>query len=350
MDRELIQTLKNLKQKTGIEVDIYSGSKEYLYSSGEKIPFVPSQKQADGYCDKKQNLTVFRFRYKKDFYFGVIRGAGEVEHNYALLICGHLENSGMQEEFLPKTDFLRGIVSGECSGMQIMKYMRKFSVPPVQCYVMSVVCEGAYADDVSEFLESYTINGLDTPVVFSDNCCVFVKYLAGEADSEYQAPSDFAEIFVQSLFEETGIRVQVGVGCTVRSLSEAFQSYTQADGALKISKLFNSDSRVHSYKEYILFKIVEELPAAKINSYFDMLADSEARGLLADDDIMHTAEEFLNNNLNVSETARKLYMHRNTLTYRLDKIARVTGLDIRNFGDAVTFRLDTLLYKIINKK
>lgn len=350
MDRELIQTLKNLKQKTGIEVDIYSGSKEYLYSSGEKIPFVPSQKQADGYCDKKQNLTVFRFRYKKDFYFGVIRGAGEVEHNYALLICGHLENSGMQEESLPKADFLRGIVSGECSGMQIMKYMRKFSVPPVQCYVMSVVCEGAYAEDVSEFLESYTINGVDTPVIFSDNCCVFVKYLAGEADSEYQAPSDFAEIFVQSLFEETGIRVQVGVGCTVRSLSEAFQSYTQADGALKISKLFNSDSRVHSYKEYILFKIIEELPAAKINSYFDMLADSEARGLLADDDMMHTAEEFLNNNLNVSETARKLYMHRNTLTYRLDKIARVTGLDIRNFSDAVTFRLDTLLYKIINKK
>lgn len=350
MDRELIQTLKNLKQKTGIEMDIYSGSKEYLYSSGEKIPFMPSAKQTDGYCDKKQNLTVFRFRYKKDYYFGVIRGASSVEHNYALLICGHLENSGVQEDSLPKADFLRGIVSGECSGMQIMKYMRKFSVPPVQCYVMCVVSEGAYAEEISDFLESYAINGLDTPVVFSDNCCVFVKYLAGEADMEYQSPADFAEIFVQSLFEETGVRVQVGVGGTVRSLSDAFQSYSQADGALKISKLFNSDSRVHSYKEFILFKMLEELPAAKINSYFDMLADEESRELLADEDMMHTAEEFLNNNLNVSETARKLYMHRNTLTYRLDKIARVTGLDIRNFGDAVTFRLNTLLYKIINKK
>ncbi len=349
MDRELIQTLKNLKQKTGIEIDIYSGAKEYLYSSGEKISFIPSPKQTDGYCDKKQNVTVFRFRYKKDFYFGVIRGSGDVEHNYALLICGHLENSGMQEESLPKSDFLRGIVSGECSGMQIMKYMRKFAVPPVQCYVMSVISDGAFAEDVAEFLESYTINGLDTPVVFSDNCCVLVKYIAGEADTEYQSPTDFAEIFVQSLYEETGIRAQVGVGGIVRSLSEASQSYSQADGALKISKLFNSDSRVHSYKEYILFKMLEDLPSAKINSYFDILTDAEARELLADEDMMHTAEEFLNNNLNVSETARKLYMHRNTLTYRLDKIARVTGLDIRNFGDAVTFRLNTLLYKIINK-
>ena len=58
-----------------------------------------------------------------------------------------------------------------------------------------------------------------------------------------------------------------------------------------------------------------------------------------------TAEVFLENNLNVSETSRKLFLHRNTLTYRLDKIERQTGLDIRKFSDAVTFRLITVLFK-----
>ena len=350
MDRELTQILRNLKQKTGISVDVYSSAMVYLYSSGEKISFESDGKYTDGYQDKKQNVTVFRFRFKKDLYYGVLTGADAVEHNYALLICAHLENSGIQEDSLPKEDFLRSIVLGDCSGLQIMKYMRKFSVPPVPCYVLSVVSKGAHAEEISDFLESYTINGLDTAVTLNENSCIFVKYLTGESDSEYQSPIDFAEIFAQSLFEETGVSVQVGVGGTVRSLSDAVQSYNQAESALKTSELFNSKSQVHSYKEFILYEMLEELPSAKISAYFDMLADADAKRLFADEDMMNTAEEFLNDNLNVSETARKIYMHRNTLTYRLDKIARATGLDIRNFSDAVTFRINTVLYKMINKK
>ena len=68
-------------------------------------------------------------------------------------------------------------------------------------------------------------------------------------------------------------------------------------------------------------------------------------GEVSDKEIMETAEEFLENNLNASETARKIYVHRNTLMYRLDKIEKVTGLNIRNFADAVTFRFMTILYK-----
>ena len=77
-----------------------------------------------------------------------------------------------------------------------------------------------------------------------------------------------------------------------------------------------------------------------------ILLDGEAKELLKDEDMVNTAEEFLENNLNVSETARNLYMHRNTLMYRLDKIERVMGLNLRNFSDAVTFRVITILYKL----
>ena len=84
-------------------------------------------------------------------------------------------------------------------------------------------------------------------------------------------------------------------------------------------------------------------------NYYNVLVDGDAKSIFSDADMLGTAEKFLENNLNVSETARKLYMHRNTLTYRLDKIERATGLDIRNFSDAITFRLCGLLYKISNK-
>ena len=91
------------------------------------------------------------------------------------------------------------------------------------------------------------------------------------------------------------------------------------------------------------------MPAISVINYYNVLVDGDAKSIFADPDMLGTAEKFLENNLNVSETARKLYMHRNTLTYRLDKIQRATGLDIRNFSDAITFRLCSLLYKISNK-
>ena len=145
------------------------------------------------------------------------------------------------------------------------------------------------------------------------------------------------------------VKVKVGVGGTVRSLSEAVQSYNQAESALKLGMSFGLKSSVHSYKEFILYKMLEELPPLKLAAFYNTLSDGEAKSIFTDPEMISTAEEFLENNLNVSETARKLYMHRNTLTYRLDKIERATGLNIRNFSDAVTFRLSNLLYKILNK-
>ena len=127
------------------------------------------------------------------------------------------------------------------------------------------------------------------------------------------------------------------------------QSYAQAESALKISEALESKNNVHSYKEYMLYKIIEDLPPMMLMNYYNVLVDGDAKSIFSDPDMLGTAEKFLENNLNVSETARKLYMHRNTLTYRLDKIERATGLDIRNFSDAITFRLCGLLYKISNK-
>lgn len=349
MERELILALRTLKQKTGIEIDVYSFTFNYLYSSGEKIPFEYGGGYTDGLQDKKQNLTLFRFRFKKEIYYGVIKGCGEVERNYAMFICGHLENSGIQEDTLSKADFLRSIVFGDCSGMQIVKYMRKFSVPPVPCYVLLITGKQECANEVVEFLESYTINGLDSATAISDDSCLFVKYLTSETDSEFQSPVEYAELLCRSIFEESGLKVKIGVGGTVRSLSESMQSYAQAESALKISEALQSKNSVHSYKEYMLYKMIEDLPPATLINYYNVLVDGDAKSIFADPDMLGTAEKFLEHNLNVSETARKLYMHRNTLTYRLDKIQRATGLDIRNFSDAITFRLCSLLYKISNK-
>jgi carbohydrate diacid regulator len=114
-----------------------------------------------------------------------------------------------------------------------------------------------------------------------------------------------------------------------------------------MSKAMEAKGDVHSFKEYVLIRMLEEMPKHKLNEYLEILMDTDAKDVFNDPEMIETAEEFLENSLNVSETARKLYLHRNTLTYRLDKIERSTGLNIRKFADAITFRLVTILSKLV---
>ncbi len=81
--------------------------------------------------------------------------------------------------------------------------------------------------------------------------------------------------------------------------------------------------------------------------YLAELSDERSREVFEDEEMLNTAESFLQSSLNVSETSRNLYMHRNTLLYRLDKIEKITGLNIRSFSDAVSFRVLTILYRLL---
>ena len=118
MDKELTLVLRTLKQKTGISVDVYSADFKFLYSGGERIQFTYDGGYTEGLQDKKQNVTLFRFRFKRENYYGVISGSNDVARNYAMFICEHMESNGTSGDELSKRDFLRGIVFGECSGMQ----------------------------------------------------------------------------------------------------------------------------------------------------------------------------------------------------------------------------------------
>ena len=137
------------------------------------------------------------------------------------------------------------------------------------------------------------------------------------------------------------------MGGKVPSVAEANTSFQQAMTTLRVSTAMNSKGEVHTFKEFLLVKMLEDIPKFKLNEYLEILLDSDAKSVFSDPEMINTAEEFLENTLNASETSKKLYLHRNTLTYRLDKIERSTGLNIRRFSDAMTFRLITYLYKLL---
>ena len=320
------------------------------------IAFYPENGKVGGvpFCDKQfesvtddGSYTFFRFSFKGVGYIGVLTGATEKESSLATLLPAYIESFTESETALSKTEYLKRILLGESTTSGVYKYATKFSLKGAPCFVIIIRVPKMMAETLA-VIKQYGGNSLDTAVQMNENTCALVKFVDKKVD-EHQSSVDYAEFLAQSLKEELGIDALLGVGSTVRELKDVAVSYAHAENALRYADVFETQGNVHSYREFILVKMLEDLPEGKLNEYLAELADENVKELFEDEEMLVTAEEFLNASLNVSETARNLYVHRNTLLYRLDKIEKTTGLNIRSFSDAVSFRVLTVLYRLLGK-
>ena len=345
MDADIKVFINGIREKTGIEMSVYGVNGLFIAGKGKEGDSVATD--FDGItADTENNRTLFTVKYKNKCFICSINGCTQQEKNYAFLIGELAENSFFRESGLSRTDFLKAVLLGEANFSQINRYMKKYSVRDMPAFVMVVTVSASVKEEVLNVLNNYVSGGSDFLVPIDDTQLALVKFVDEESD-EYHSSTEYAEFLAQSVYEETGAPVKMAIGGTVKTVSDLSASFSQAMTAVRMSNAINSKGDVHSYKEYILIRMLEDLPKYKLNEYLETLMDTGAREIFSDTEMTNTAEEFLENSLNVSETARKLYLHRNTLTYRLDKIERATGLNIRKFSDAVTFRLITILAKLV---
>ena len=291
--------------------------------------------------------TFFRFFYKNTNYVGVLDGAGAEQKTYALLLISYFDARLDTVSTLSKNERLKRILLGESSSKEAYRYVNKYAVKNETCFALALKIPKRMEETVAT-LSQYEENGLDIVLKMDDSHCAFVRYLP-TAEEEYHSATDYAEFLAQSLKEELGVDVIVGVGSIVREFRDVAVSYTHATNALRYAEVFDVKGRVHSYREFTLVKMLEDASVNKLEEYLSELMSENAREIFEDEEMLSTAEEFLQSNLNVSETSRNLYMHRNTLLYRLDKIEKATGLNIRLFSDAVSFRVLSVLYKLLGK-
>lgn len=335
---ELKKIAHKISEKLHIEFSFYA---ENTRPSGQ--PFC--DKQFDEVTDDGE-YTFFRFLYKSVGYVGYIRGAGEAEKIYAQLLPSYIESFVEKEAELSKTEHLKRILLGECSSMSVYKYMTKFSVKGAPCFAIVLRIPKLMKESLA-LLDQYAGNSLDTAVQTSEDTCVLVHF-TGEEDG-YRSSVDYAEFLTQSFKEELGLDVQAGVGQIVKELKDVASSYTGAENALRYADVFEISGNVHAYREFILIRMLEDIPESKCAEYLSQITDERFKEVFEDEEMLATVEAFLQSSLNVSETSRKLYMHRNTLLYRLDKIEKATGLNVRLFSDAVSFRVLSVLYKLLKK-
>lgn len=344
MDADLKVFINKIMEKTGISFSVYSKSGEFLAGVENNNEIFSSQIEGI-VIDKEKDRTYFSINYKNKGLIGIIKGSGAIEKNYAYLISELAENYFFKETGMSRSEFFKSVLLGEASQSQITRLMRKFSVQDLPAFVMLISTDAQHIFDAYNIVNN-CLEEMDFVVKIDDEQLAFVKFIVDE-NEEYQSPTEYAEFIKLSIYEEIGINVKISIGGIVKTIAELSNSFAQAISTYRMHVILGSKGEIHSYKEYMLIKMLEDLPKHKLNENLNLLMDSGAKEIFSDEEMINTAEEFLENSLNTSETSRKLYLHRNTLIYRLDKIEKSTGLNIRKFSDAITFRLITILSRLV---
>ena len=152
-----------------------------------------------------------------------------------------------------------------------------------------------------------------------------------------------------TLSSEFYTKVNIGISTIVENLKDLARAYKESQIALEVGKVFETEKNIISYENLGIGRLIYQLPTTLCEMF---LQEVFKRGSLEslDRETLMTIQCFFENNLNVSETSRKLFVHRNTLVYRLEKIRKITGLDLREFEHAITFKVALMVKKYLSSK
>ena len=156
--------------------------------------------------------------------------------------------------------------------------------------------------------------------------------------------NQIAKTIVDMLNTEALVSVRVAYGTIVDSIKDVSKSYKEAVMALDVGRSFYAEKNVLAYIELGIGRLIHQLPISLCDMFLKEVFSGDALEML-DEETLSTVNLFFENSLNISETARKMYVHRNTLVYRLEKIQKITGLDVRVFDEALTFKIALMVAK-----
>lgn len=174
---------------------------------------------------------------------------------------------------------------------------------------------------------------------------VLVKEVANGVESKDL--EKLARSISDTLSSEFYTRVTVGIGTVVEGVKDLARSFKEAQIALEVGKVFDTDKNIVSYDNLGIARLIYHLPTTLCETFLKEVFKKGSIESL-DHETLFTIQKFFENNLNVSETSRKLFVHRNTLVYRLEKIKKLTGLDLREFDHAIIFKIALMVKKYLS--
>ena len=279
-------------------------------------------------CDEEEPVYVLALR-------------GEPE---GLKVAGGLGVSQLEslitayKERMDKNRFMQNLILDNMLLVDIYNQAKKMRIPVEQRRAVFMIEPKNEGDNlVLETMRGlYATGNKDFVTAVDEKHIILVKAL--EMTEDYPTLNHIARVLVDTLNMEAMVSVRVAFSTIVAELKDVSRSYKEAQMALEVGRVFYADKNILAYNELGIGRLIHQLPPSLCGMFLKEVFENEGGEQFEEEELI-TVYTFFDNNLNISETARQLYIHRNTLVYRLEKIQKKTGLDVRVFDDALTFKI-----------
>ena len=274
---------------------------------------------------------------------------GEDELANSLCLMAHVTLNCTKvyyEEKHDKATFVKNIITDNILPGDIYIRAKELHFPADQNHTVFLVRQNGNADvgavDVLQSL--FPDRQQDFVISINETDVAVVKAVTAEADqSELMGLATQME---EALKSQLFVKTIIGIGGIAEHLRELADSYKEAQVAIEVGKVFDTEKTIITYENLGIGRLIYQLPTTLCEIFLGEVFKKNSIDSL-DQETLFTINKFFENNLNVSETSRKLFVHRNTLVYRLEKIKKLTGLDLREFDHAIIFKVALMVKKYL---
>lgn len=250
------------------------------------------------------------------------------------------------DEKYDKTNFMQNIIFDNLFSFDLHQKARELHVDidiPRAVFYIKVQEQGETG--IYEVIRNmFPDKEKDFVINIDANNIVLIKELKDIATSEEL--EEMAQQILDTVSAETMLTVFIGLSTVANNIDELNNSYKEAQIAIEVGKVFDEEKCILNYDSLGIGRLIYQLPI-KLCELFLKEVFKKGDITTLDDETILTINKFFENDLNVSETSRQLFVHRNTLVYRLEKIYKLTGLDLRKFDQAIVFKVAMMVHKYL---
>ena len=235
------------------------------------------------------------------------------------------------------SDVYRRALKQELAGADLVSRAGEHQIPLEMNH-----CVMLFKLEQTEKVSAYSVLGELIPLADTDTLVEMNRYTVAlikdmQGIDAYEDLYQFALAVQETLMEEALQKAEIGIGEVKHNLAQLGEGYQEAKRAMDVGHIFSGEETIHIFRNLMLERFLMNIPREESLHYHSLLFNRKTAKLF-NEEMLQTIEMFFRKDLNLSDTARQLFIHRNTLVYRLDKVQRQTGLDLRRFDDAVTFK------------
>lgn len=346
----LQSTIDGLKAIARVELCVIDVDGKIIASTSEDMDryLQPARAFVDSPADSQEvsGCQFFKIYDEQQLeYILVAGGSGENIYMLGKMAAFQVQNLLVAyKERFDKDNFIKNLLLDNLLLVDIYSRAKKLHIPTeAERVVMILECGSNRENNMLELIRSgFAANSRDFITAVDENNVIVVKELT---DSDPVREIEKTAGSIIAYLENEGITDnRVSYGTVVKEIKEVSRSFKEAKMALDVGKIFFDERAVIAYSELGIGRLIYQLPIPLCKMFIREIFGGKSPDDF-DEETLTTINKFFENSLNVSETSRQLFIHRNTLVYRLDKLQKSTGLDLRVFEDAITFKIALMVVK-----